>query len=267
MALETPEDVWAIGEDLELYVGRWSRLVAVEFLGWIAVPPNRSRLDIGTGTGAVSETILHRCAPESLLGVDSSQGYVAYANSRITDKRADFRTGDATGLSFSDGGFDAAVSGLVINFLPDMERAVAEFRRVVKTGGTVAAYVWDYAGEIQFMRYFWDAAVALDPAALELDEGRRFPVCRPGPLADLFSGAGLSEVETRAIDAPTVFRDFDDYWTPFLGGQGPAPGYCMSLSAERREALRQKVKADLPLEQDGSISLIARAWAVKGTVL
>jgi hypothetical protein len=128
----------------------------------------------------------------------------------------------------------------------------------------VAAYVWDYAGKIELMRYFWDAAVELDRAALELDEGRRFPLCRPAPLAELFTNARKRAVETRAIDVPTRFRDFDDYWTPFLGGQGPAPGYAMSLSEERRSALRDRIRARLPIAEDGSIDLIARAWAVRG---
>ncbi|HZD19456.1 MAG TPA: SAM-dependent methyltransferase, partial [Burkholderiales bacterium] len=136
--------------------------------------------------------------------------------------------------------------------------------RVVALGGTVAAYVWDYAGEMQLMRYFWDAAVDLNPGAQPLDEGVRFPLCHPEALAALFRGAGLQDVEVRAIDAPTPFRDFDDYWTPFLGGQAPAPGYCMSLDERSRERLRERIRAKLPIRADGSIHLIARAWAVKG---
>jgi hypothetical protein len=118
---------------------------------------------------------------------------------------------------------------------------------------------------MQLMRRFWDAAVALDPAARELDEGRRFgAICRPEHLADLFHDAGLHRVETCAVDVPTVFRDFADYWTPFLGGQGPAPGYAMALSEDRRAALRERIRADLPIAADGSIPLVARAWAVRG---
>ena len=116
------------------------------------------------------------------------------------------------------------------------------------------------------MRRFWDAAIALNPAALDKDEGRRFPICRPDPLKALFDGAGLSDVEVRAIDVSTVFKNFDDYWTPFLGGQAPAPGYCMSLSEDQRAALRDRIRSTLPFREDGSIHLIARAWAVRGTV-
>ena len=136
--------------------------------------------------------------------------------------------------------------------------------RAVRPRGVVAAYVWDYAGKMELMRYFWDAAIELDRAAFELDEGRRFPLCQPGPLTALFTQAGLRDVQVRSIDVPTRFRDFDDYWTPFLGGQAPAPGYAMSLNEERRGALRDRIRAKLPIASDGSIELIARAWAVRG---
>ena len=159
------------------------------------------------------------------------------------------------------------VSGLVLNFLPEPQLAVAEMLRVARRNGTVAAYVWDYAGKMQLMRYFWDAAAALDPAAHDLDEGRRFPICLPSPLAKLFIDAGLQNVEVRGIDIATNFRDFDDYWSPFLGGQGPAPSYAMSLSEEGRDALRERIRSSLPIAQNGSIPLVARAWAVRGVSL
>jgi SAM-dependent methyltransferase len=151
-----------------------------------------------------------------------------------------------------------------LNFVPQPQRAVAEMARVVRPGCIVAAYVWDYAAKMELMRYFWDAAVALDPAAKELDEGRRFPLCQPKALAELFAQAGLSEVEVRPTDVATDFRDFDDYWSPFLGGQGPAPGYAVSLSEERRATLRERIRSELPIAKDGSIHLIARAWAARG---
>jgi SAM-dependent methyltransferase len=209
---------------------------------------------------------LERCSPTEVVGIDPSEGYVEYARAHVTGARASFRVGDAQALPARNAEFDAAVAGLVLNFVPDKERAVAEMKRAVRSGGIVAAYVWDYAGEMQLMRHFWNAAVQLDPATLDLDEGERFPIAKPGPLSELFQGAGLAEVDTRAIDVPTVFKDFDDYWSPFLGGQAPAPGYCMSLPDDRRAALRERIRAALPTEADGSIRLIARAWAVRGTV-
>lgn len=161
---------------------------------------------------------------------------------------------------------DVVVSGLVLNFVPDPLAAVTAMRNAAP-GGVIAGYVWDYAGRIGLMRHFWDAAVALDPAAEELDEGRRFPICRPEPLEALWRYAGLVDVTTRAIEVPTVFYDFEDFWTPFLGGQAPAPGYAMSLDQPRRDALRDRIRAHLPIAADGSIRLVARAWAVRGRFL
>jgi SAM-dependent methyltransferase len=258
-------DVWAVGTGYENYVGRWSRFVAPKFVKWLAIPAGRNWLDVGCGTGALTQSILDTAAPARAVGVDSSDGFVAHARAHVTDQRAEFRKGDAQALPAGDGEFDAIVSGLVLNFIPDQAKAAAEMRRVTQPGGAVAAYVWDYAGEMQLMRHFWDAAVALKPAARELDEGIRFPVCWPEPLIALFSAAGLRDVAVKAIDVPTVFKSFDDYWSPFLGGQGPAPGYCMSLSEVDRVALRDRIRAGLPVAPDGSVPLIARAWAVRGT--
>lgn len=263
MGETSAHDAWASGAAYEPYVGRWSRLVARAFLAWLAMPPGGRWLDVGCGTGALSQTILALAEPARITGVDASEEYVAYAREQIADPRAAFIVGDAQSLPVASGAFDAVVSGLALNFMPQPERAVAEMERVTRSGGTVAAYVWDYSGQMQLMRYFWDAAVALDPAAASLDEGQRFPICQPEPLAALFRDAGLREVETRAIDVATTFRDFDDYWTPFLGGQGPAPGYARSLSDERRAALRERIRGGLPIAADGSIHLIARAWAVR----
>jgi SAM-dependent methyltransferase len=258
-------DVWAAGDAYEPYVGRWSRLVARQFVAWLGVPPGLRWLDVGCGTGALSQVVLEQCAPAKLVGIDASDGFVAHARRHTADARAEFRTGDARALPVEDADFDVAVSGLVLNFVPDHGQAVAEMARAVRPPGVVAAYVWDYAGEMQMMRRFWDAAAALDPAARDKDEGIRFPLCRPEPLRGLFVGAGLADVQVRPIDIPTVFRDFDDYWVPFLGGQAPAPGYCMSLTEERRRALRDRIESLLPVEADGRIRLMARAWAVRGT--
>ncbi len=228
MAGDERRDVWARGNVYEPYVGRWSRLVARDFLAWLALADGLEWLDVGCGTGALSEAILEQATPIRVLGVDSSDGYLDHARSRIKDPRAAFALGDARSLPCGGAEFDAAVSGLVLNFVPDPGRALAEMRRAVRPGGAVAAYVWDYAERMELMRYFWDAAVALD--------------------------------------VPTRFRDFVHYWTPFLGGQGPAPGYCVSLTEERRGALRERIRSALPVSPDGSIRLVARAWAVRGRV-
>lgn len=256
--------MWASGAAYEPYVGRWSRLVAREFLAWLDLPFGRSWLDVGCGTGALSAMVLEATIPSHLIGVDRSPTYLAYARAHIADARATFAVADALALPFRTQTVDAVVSGLVLNFVPEPGRAVIEMARVVRPGATVALYVWDYAGQMQLMRYFWDAAAALDPAARELDEGRRFSICRPDALIPLFHAAGLHDVSTRAIDVATDYRDFDDYWSPFLGGQGSAPAYVQTLSVERRETLREHLYDALPIAADGAIRLIARAWAVRG---
>jgi len=261
---DASKDVWAAGNRYEPYVGRWSRLVAMELLNWLKIAARKDWLDVGCGTGALTEMILQLAQPHSVKGIDPSAEFVEYAKTKISSTLATFEIGDAQSLPAGAGEFDAAVAGLVLNFVPQPSQAVAEMARVVRPGGTVAAYVWDYAGKMELMRYFWDAAVALDPLAFDLDEGRRFPICQPKPLAEQFGQAGLQGVEVRAIDIPTRFHDFDDYWSPFLGGQGPAPGYAMSLSEERRGALRDRIRANLPNAPDGTVSLVARAWAVRG---
>lgn len=255
---------WSAGDLYEPYVGRWSRLVAAAFLDWLSIEPRKSWTDVGCGTGALSQAILERCDPTSVLGIDASPDYVAYAAAHTPDPRARFEVGDAREMPVESRTVDVAVSGLCVNFVPEPDRAVAEMARATRPGGAVAAYVWDYADGAQFIRRFWDAAVALDDSARELHGGVRFPLCHPEPLRRLFSAAGLSGVEVRAIEIETEFRDFDDYWTPFTGGQGPAPAYAMSLPAERRDALRERLRAVLVPEADGRIVLQARVWAVRG---
>jgi len=257
-------DVWAAGDLYEPYVGRWSRRVAREFVQWLAVPAQSDWLDVGCGTGALSQTLVDHGSPRSVMGVDPSPGFVEYARARVSGGRTRFEVGNALSLPVESRSVDAAVAGLVLNFVPQPAIAVAEMARVVRPGGLVAAYVWDYAGKMELMRLFWDTAAALDPAAFELDEGKRFPICQPQPLAVTFEQAGLNDVETRPIDVATDFSDFDDYWSPFLGGQGPAPGYAMSLDESRRNVLRDRIRSALPIAADGTIHLIARAWAVRG---
>jgi SAM-dependent methyltransferase len=258
------KELWAAGALYEPYVGRWSRLVAKELLRWLSLPAQEDWLDVGCGTGALTQVVLEDGLPNTVKGVDPSVAFVKYAKAHVNSPRVSFAIGDAQALPIDSASFGAVVSGLVLNFLPKPQLAVAEMLRVARPHGAVAVYVWEYAEKMQLMRYFWDAATTLDPAARELDEGRRFPICLPLPLAELFREAGLQDVEVRHIDVATNFRDFDDYWSPFLGGQGPAASYAMSLSAERREALRDRIRSTLPIADDGSIPLVARAWAVRG---
>lgn len=264
MSETSRHDAWQAGDSYDAYMGRWSRQVAPRFLDWLGAPPGLDWLEVGCGTGALSATILARCAPRSLLAVEPSEGFIAVARRNVPDARARFEVGDAQALPLEASSRDVVVSALVLNFVADRPKAVAEMKRVLRSGGTAAFYVWDYpGGGVQFMRAFWMAAAALDPSARDLTEDRRFPFCTPDQLSALASDAGLQSVECAPIEVPTVFRDFDDFWRPFTLGAGPAPGYCSKLEPAARERLRQKLSDDLARNADGSIGMIARAWAVK----
>jgi SAM-dependent methyltransferase len=262
--LSSVAETWSGGDAYEVFIGRWSRPVADEFLSWLAVPAGRHWLDVGCGTGALTEQILILAEPAQVTGIDPSEPFLDHARAHVDDARVTFQVGDAQDLPLPDHDVDVVVSALALNFVPDAARAAAEIARVVVAGGVAAAYVWDYADGMGMLRHFWDAAVALDAAAAALDEGRRFPLCRPEPLALLWTGAGLAGVSVQAIEVPMVFADFDDYWQPFLGGQAPAPGYVGSLASTARERLRDRLHRSLPTQPDGTIQLTARAWAVRG---
>jgi trans-aconitate methyltransferase len=238
----------------------------MEFLRWLALPPGLAWADVGCGTGALTSTILTTCAPSSVHGIDSSESFVSQARQRIGAPQARFETGDAAHLPWDSESRDATVSGLVLNFARDHESMTREMVRVTRPDGRVAVYVWDYAGGMQMMRHFWDAAKAVRPNDATLDQAERYPLCQPGPLRALFERAGLTSVAVRAIDIPTVFQDFDDYWTPFLGKTGAAPTYLASVDDDVRERIRRHLESRLASTPGGPIELTARAWAVQGTV-
>lgn len=257
-------DTWDDGSAYDSYIGRWSRPVAREFVRRLELTPRSAWLDFGCGTGALTQAILAAATPRLVVGCDSSAGYVGFARQHIRDTRAEFVVTSLPDLPRVSGGFDAAVAGLVLNFLPAPADGLATLAGRVHRGGTVAAYVWDYAEGMELIRVFWDSVVELDPTARALDEAVRFPMCQPMALQKLFTSVGLEDVRVDAIEVPTLFRDFDDYWTPFLGGQGPGPSYALSLPPDARAHLRDAIRGQLPVARDGTIALKARAWAARG---
>jgi SAM-dependent methyltransferase len=267
MADASRHDAWQAGDRYEAYMGRWSRQLAPRFLDWFGAADGLDWLDVGCGTGALSAAILARCDPTSLIAVDQSEGFIAAARTAVPDRRAQFRVGDAQALPMDSASRNVIASALVLNFVADKHRALVEMKRVARPGGIVGFYVWDYpGGGVEFMQAFWNAAAALDAAARDLTEDKRFPLCTPDGLTDLTRGAGLTRVECTPIEIPTLFRDFEDYWRPFTLGAGPAPGYCASLSPEARQRLKEKLHDSLPRGKDGAIPLKARAWAIKAVV-
>lgn len=256
-------DSWETGDAYERYMGRWSRLVANRFVDWLDAPADLDWLDVGCGSGALSQAILTKGQPARLTAIDQSPGFVRTAQLRLGDGVC-CKVADALSLPLEDASVDVSVSGLVLNFIPEPEAALAEMGRVTEAQGTVAVYVWDYAGTMELLRVFWDTVVELFPEASDRHESIRFPDSNGQALARLLACAGLVDIETTPIDVTTRFQDLDDYWRPFLGGQGPAPGFVASLDEAEKNQLQMALRARLPIQADGSISLSARAWAAKG---
>ena len=265
MNATSSDDKWATGGAYEAFMGRWSRRLAAEFIRWLGPEPGLTWLDVGCGTGALVSTICSLADPLSVVACDPSESFVEHTRGRITNPRVSVVVGGAGHLPKSPRGFDRVVSGLVLNFLPDPRQSVEEMRARSCAGGVVAAYVWDYAGGMEFLRVFWDEAVAVDAKARDLDEGVRFPMCRRDALESIFRDVGMRNTRSAALEIPTRFETFSDYWEPFLGATGPAPSYVASLGTETRRELRDRLERRLTPGTDGGIALVARAWAVRGT--
>ena len=266
IAATVSDDRWTAGTNYEQFMGRWSRQLAARFLAWLPVPDNRHWLDVGCGTGALTDAICRDAAPASVVACDPAQPFIEYARSRNANRTVSFIVAGAGSLPSRPGGYDSIVSLLALNFFPDPSSAVREMRVLAADQGTVAACVWDYGGGMEYLRQFWDAAVDLDAGAADRDEGRRFPICHRDSLEKLFLDAGLREVRCESIEIPMAFASFEDYWQPLLGATGPAPAYVASLDEDQRTALARKLHAALSRGADGTIALTARAWAARGRV-
>ena len=260
------QGMFANAEAYERFMGRWSRLVAPQLVDFATLPARGRILDAGSGTGSLAFAIAQRHRGTRIVGIDPSKEYVAFASARNSfPDRARFAVGDAQQLSDAGSSFDAAVSLLVFNFIPDPRKALGELRRVTKSGGSVTAAVWDYGDGMRMLRIFWDAATAIDPSADKLDE-KHMPLCRFGQLAELWRQGSLMDVREQAIDINMRFESFADYWDPFLLGQGPAGSYTRSLGGTKLDALREEIKRLIPASENGPFNLPARVWAVRGVV-
>ncbi len=253
-------------EAYERFMGRWSRRLAPPFIKFAGLKHGDRVLDVGSGTGSLTLAVLQEAPTSRVVGIDPSAAYVAHARTRADAGRATFEEGDAQRLQFPDASFDATLALLVVNFIPDRVAAVREMVRVTRPGGAVAAAVWDYGDGMEMLRAFWDEAAALDPASEKKDE-RHMPVCRKGELAALWTAQGLLDVREEPLVIPLNFTSFEDFWSPFRAGQGPAGAYVASLSEGPRRDLEQRLRRRLLGEGgDRAITLNARAWAVRGVV-
>ena len=253
--------MWNDAVGYETYVGHWSRALAPQFLTWLSLPARLRWLDVACGTGALTAAILAHCNPEEVVGLDSSADYLASAQESCHGPRAQFVAGNANSSLFPSTSFDVSVSGLALNFLA-VDRALAEQHRVVRPGGTIAAYVWDYAGEYEFARRFWDVALSIDPRAAAFDPGRKATICREQNLREALVVAGCAEVETCVFDDSGEFPSREAYWRAFDGRQGSTFDYLSLLTDEER--LRLQASFLSSMNHHGPVKLKIRALAVKG---
>lgn len=255
---------WAGGAAYERFMGRWSRQLAPRFVSWLQIPNGVHWLDVGCGTGALTNAICGHADPASVVGCDPTPSFIEYAREHSQDVRASFVVAGAGALPNRAGGYGSVASSLALNFFPDPKAAVDEMRSLTSNAGVVSACVWDYGGGMEFLRYFWGAVATVDPAARGRDEGGISPLCRPDALAALFRASGLDRVRCEPIEIPTEFASFDDYWQPLLAGTGPAPAYVASLDGDHRAKLAGELERVLPRGLGGTLVLTARAWAVRG---
>jgi SAM-dependent methyltransferase len=256
-------DQWTSGADYDQWMGRWSRLLAQQFLNLLNVPAGLRWIDVCCGSGVITESIVERNAPASVVGVDVSTEQINYARQHRAVANVTFETADAMALPFADASFDVALCGLGLNYIPDPSRGLKEFCRVTCPGGTVAVYLWDYANGARFLREFWDAATAIDSEAATFDQARRFPICTPEGLRGLFEHTKLEDLSVHPLEIITRFASFDDYWQPLLTGQGSAPNYLAKRDKKIQAGIRERLQAALPANAQGVIELPARAWAIR----
>ncbi len=257
------QDRWTSGFDYDRWMGRWSRLLAHEFLNWLQLPSGLRWIDVCCGSGMLTEAIFQGNAPARMAGIDASSQQIIFARQHRVRENVDFGLGNAMSLPFAEATFDVAVSGLGLNYIPNPAEGLKEFSRVTRPGGAVAVYVWDYEQGARFLREFWDAAAAVDREASASDQARRFPMCTESGLRSLFEQAGLTHITTQALDIITRFSSFEDYWEPLLTGQGSAPNYLATCDTETQTRIRERLKAVLPANREGAIELPARAWAIR----
>jgi ubiquinone/menaquinone biosynthesis C-methylase UbiE len=265
-AAEAEAKMFAASAGYERFMGRWSRLLAPAFIGFAGVKNGDRILDVGTGTGSLAATLEAILPASEIVGIDPSDGFITYAQKNAKSPRSHFEVGDAQTLKFADASFNATLALLVMNFIPDHQMAVTEMRRVTRPQGIVSACVWDYDRGMQMLRFFWDEAVAFDPAIEPKDE-RHMKLSHQGQLGDLWRQTGLLNIKEEPLTIEQAYASFNDYWEPFTKGAGPGGTYVVSLSQDRRAQLEGRIrKRLLGIRDDGPFTLTATAWCVRGEV-
>ena len=258
--------MFSMSAEYERFMGRWSRLLAPQYVAFAGVKNGDRVLDVGTGTGSLASALETTMSSGEIVGIDPSEAFISYARKNAKSGRARFEVGDAQALRFQDASFDQTMALLVMNFIPDHNKAIGEMRRVTRSQGVVSACVWDYNAGMQMLRFFWDEAVALDPAIEPKDE-RHMKLSREGQLGELWKRAGLVSVQEKPLTIDQAYASFDDYWGSFLRGAGPGGAYIVSLSEDRRRELEARMRKRLLGNREaGPFVLKAQAWCVRGEV-
>jgi len=261
---EAEAKMFSVSAGYERFMGRWSRLLAPAYIAFAGVKDSDRVLDVGTGTGALASALEAATTSSEIVGIDPSAGFINYAKKNVKSGRASFEVGDAQALRFADESFDQTMALLVMNFVPDHNKAIVEMRRVTRPQGVVSACVWDYNAGMEMLRFFWDEVVALEPVMAPKDE-RNMKLSREGQLGELWKKAGLVNVQEKPLVIEQAYTSFDDYWGPFLKGAGPGGAYVVSLGDERRRQLETRMrKRLLGNRDDGAFVLKAQAWCVRG---
>jgi SAM-dependent methyltransferase len=256
------------GASYEVFLGRWSRRLAMRLADFASFSGDGDLLDVGCGTGSLVFALAERWPGRRIVGIDLAEPYLDFARQREGAGSIEFRRADASSLPFPDASFAGAAAQLVLNFLPDPARALREMRRVTRPGGVLAAAVWDFRGGLVFQRILWDTAAGIDPGAgIARDRLFSGPLTTREPLVAAFADAGLRDVSSSSLTILMEYADFSDYWKPLLGGQGPVGAYMAGLREELRARIEAAVRAAyLSGAPDGPRSMTATAWAVRGTV-
>jgi ubiquinone/menaquinone biosynthesis C-methylase UbiE len=263
---ETEAKMFSAAAEYERFMGRWSRRLAPEFIAFAGIKNGDRVLDVGTGTGSLASALERTMPSSEIVGIDPSEGFISYAKKNAKSNRTHFEIGDAQALRFQDGSFDKTMALLVMNFIPNHDRAIGEMRRVTRPQGGVSACVWDYDEGMQMLRFFWDEAVALNPAIEPKDE-RHMKLSHQGELGELWKKAGLVSIQEKPLSIDQAYDSFDDYWGSFLKGAGPGGAYVVSLPDKSRQELATRLrKRLLGNRENGPFVLKARAWCVRGEV-
>ena len=263
---EAEAKMFAASAGYERFMGRWSRLLAPHYIAFAGVKNGDRVLDIGTGTGSLAAAVEASMPASQIVGVDPSKGFISYAQKNAKSTCVQFDVGDAQALKYKDASFDSTLALLVMNFVPDHHKAITEMRRVTRPQGIISACVWDYDQGMQMLRFFWDEAIALDPAIEPKDE-RHMKLSHQGQLGDLWKKAGLINVKEESLVIDQAYSSFNDYWEPFTKGAGPGGAYVVSLPEDRRRQLEARIRTRLLGDRaDGPFTLKAKTWCVRGEV-